>query len=106
MTRPHDRGDDIYAEPPGPYPAVPAAAGPQRRACRSCGRPVIYVRSKAAGVPVPLDAEPDDNGNVVLRGGMAVVVEHGLWDQAVETRYTRHAATCPAAKGRRGGRTS
>ena len=66
--------------------------------CRSCGAPIVWVRS-VNGVPMPLDADPVPDGNVYVRGGVGHVVA-GPMDLLFEadagtSLYTVHHATCP-----------
>ena len=61
--------------------------------CRSCGAPVIWVKTKA-GKNTPLDAEPRSDGNLEIVDGVALpalpLVEG--------PRYTNHFSRCPQAK--------
>lgn len=79
----------------------PLAQGP---VCRSCGAPIRWARTRA-GKAVPLDAEPADDGNVVLQeDGTARVLTRRQMDGGgvAAPRYTSHFATCPdAARHRR-----
>jgi hypothetical protein len=70
--------------------------------CRSCEAPIVWGKTRA-GRAMPLDAEPDPAGNVVLlANGTAVVLTA---DEAAERRLTfpeevrrmPHHATCPQA---------
>lgn len=70
-------------------------------ACRSCGAPVRWVIT-SRGKRMPLDAEPVDDGNVVLdmsdrNDPVAIVVppEQILVEDG--PRYVSHFATCPNA---------
>ncbi len=59
-------------------------------ACRSCRAPIRWART-VTGRAIPLNAEPDADGNVELVDGVASL---WLWrDGAV--RYMPHHATCP-----------
>jgi hypothetical protein len=64
--------------------------------CRTCGAEIRWMRTPA-GKAIPLDFEPDPDGNVVIRhrpaGAVAVVLGKGHPVQ--ETRYMPHHATCP-----------
>lgn len=68
--------------------------------CRSCGAPIIWART-LSGRNMPLDAEPNPEGNVVLARGLAIVREKPSFELAGEdegaTRHTSHFATCPNA---------
>lgn len=70
--------------------------------CQSCGAAIRWAKT-TKGKPIPLDAEPCDDGNVVLEANVAIVlgplerVQRGS-----ETRYVAHFSTCPnAAEHRR-----
>lgn len=65
-------------------------------ACRSCGAAIKWA-STPGGKPMPLDAKPNPDGNVILRGGHALVMgsQLGLFDG--ETLYASHFVTCPDA---------
>lgn len=71
--------------------------------CRSCDAEVRWART-SAGKRMPLDAEPDPNGNVELvgEGMMEVAVVHSQQSMGAGVRYMPHHATCPdAAEWRR-----
>lgn len=59
--------------------------------CRSCGTEIEWART-VRGVPIPLDIEPDDDGNLVLVNGVAraTIPE----DRGRPLRIS-HFATCP-----------
>lgn len=72
--------------------------------CSSCGAEISWVVSATSGVAMPLDAAPCADGNIVVSGGKAHVLNRSLFAaEAPETpRYKSHFATCPnAAKHRR-----
>jgi hypothetical protein len=59
--------------------------------CRTCHTPIIWAKTPS-GRPMPLDAEPSPQGNIVLRmDGIAIVGGEG------SLRYTSHFANCPQA---------
>jgi len=67
--------------------------------CRTCKAPVVWVEMASTGKRNPLDAEPRDDGNVMIRAdGKAVVVPQwsGMPDWPTE-RYVSHFSTCPDA---------
>lgn len=74
----------------------------ERRACGSCDAPIIWA-STVKGRPMPVDAEPDPDGNILLharpgRGPLAEVVPAGQ-DGLIAGEQLRlsHFATCPNA---------
>lgn len=70
---------------------------PEKGNCRSCGRPVLWVRSGVTGCLLPLDAEPDEGGNVVLADGLAYTLTGDLFEPQLEgPRYFNHMANCVA----------
>lgn len=66
--------------------------------CNSCGADIFWVRTKN-GARMPLDAMPALDGNLELRGNVAVFVTPDA--NAVESRYKSHFATCPNASQHR-----
>lgn len=71
--------------------------------CRSCGASIRWAITERSGKRIPVDPDPVDDGNLVLRdagGGdvIASVVAPGellLDDPGV--RFVSHFATCPHA---------
>lgn len=76
-----------------------------RSPCRSCGAPMIWLRSASTGNLMCLDAEPVADGNIVILDGKAVVRKGDLFEENIAAdapRYKSHHATCPdAAKYRK-----
>lgn len=68
---------------------------PDQAQCRSCGDPILWVKT-VNGYRMPLDAEPAENGNIVLLDGVA----HVRKDQT-GPRYLSHFATCIHAASHR-----
>lgn len=67
--------------------------------CKSCGTSIIWVRT-TTGKSMPLDADPHEDGNVVLMPAGAMVLTKELAEQGKKigsTRYRSHFATCPNA---------
>ena len=72
--------------------------------CRSCGAPILWAITGKASKPMPVDAEPSPDGNLVL-------TEDGAQSRAIvldkiQLRFARergealhcsHFATCPEA---------
>ena len=76
---------------------------PSPAPCRSCGAMLRWVRTRA-GKAMPLDAEPNPTGNVVLgEDGTARVLTRKQVEGGgiVGERYTSHFATCPNAERHR-----
>ena len=77
-------------------PQVPPADDkPGAGQCLLCGAAIIWRDHETTGRAMPIDAEPDDKGNVVL-------LDHGryrmlpLAERAPgQVRYTSHMGTCP-----------
>jgi len=62
--------------------------------CRSCGADIFFVTMES-GRSMPLDAEPCDDGNVIVdNSGRGHVMDGGHWTP----RFKSHFATCPEAK--------
>lgn len=66
--------------------------------CRSCGAEITWARTPA-NKAMPLDAEPNPAGNVMLADGGAQVLGplelSGLTDAEREELRMPHHATCP-----------
>lgn len=70
---------------------------PEKGNCRSCGAPMLWVRSATTGSLMPLDAEPCEDGNITLVDGLAHVHGKTLFEEPTspdEARYKSHFATC------------
>jgi hypothetical protein len=70
-------------------------------AARTCGARIFFAATpptpkKPAGSRMPLDPEPNPDGNVVLRDGYAHVLRKDEQPAAGEHRFMPHFATCPA----------
>lgn len=76
--------------------------------CRTCHRPIRWVRLLTSGRALPLDPLPVANGNVALEevdDGEFAARYVRLDDPYPGPRYRPHFATCPfAAAHRRSGR--
>lgn len=70
--------------------------------CRSCGAPVRWVET-SKGKKMPIDINPNPNGNVILIDGVAHYVKDDPFEKPEETakRYVSHFATCPNAQKHR-----
>jgi hypothetical protein len=69
--------------------------------CKSCARPIRWVKAKATNKMMPLDAVPVETGNIVVIDDLAVVFADAgeLWEMYPHhDRYVSHFATCPDAK--------
>jgi hypothetical protein len=67
--------------------------------CRSCHAPVRWVLT-AAGRRMPVDAEPDPAGLVLVQDGQAMMMDAPASREDLqpgEQTYTSHYATCPQA---------
>lgn len=73
---------------------------PDSSICRSCGAPVIWLTMRPGGRRMPVDAEPADDGNILvdLAALVGVVIPAtGLLEIPDEPFYLSHFATCPQA---------
>lgn len=73
--------------------------------CRACRATVLWVRMPSGKV-MPVDPEPDDDGNVAaMRDGRGVWIGHvlaaGERTLPYEKRFMTHFATCPPVIARR-----
>lgn len=67
--------------------------------CKSCGASIIWTTT-SAGRHMPVDADPVENGNIVLRQAGGEVMANVLrpWLRVEGERYHKtHFATCPQA---------
>lgn len=76
----------------------------ERSKCKSCDKPIVWLKHETTGKNHPVDADPSSMGNLVID------VENGTYRQAKEGeqfpagvwQYMSHFATCPdAAKFRK-----
>ena len=71
--------------------------------CKSCAAPIIWTVTHK-GNRMPVDAEPVEGGNVVLRrDGEALIAEypgkeHPSLFEDDGVRYVSHFSTCPEGK--------
>lgn len=68
-------------------------------ACRSCGGPIVFARSRATGKTMPFEAD-QMRGEWVLVNGEAIhegAPPRGDTPGDPVPRYTSHFATCPQA---------
>jgi hypothetical protein len=74
--------------------------------CRSCGAPILWAIASGSGKRMPLDAEPVEDGSLVVvrhryegSGQTIPIVEVVGEDEHLElVRFRSHFATCPDAK--------
>lgn len=60
--------------------------------CRECARPIRWAKT-SHGVPMPLDRDPVETGNIILTGTLALKVP--VRDLPIEgDAYTCHLDTC------------
>lgn len=70
--------------------------------CRSCGQPILWGKMTGTGATIPLDAEPDPDGNMVIVDGKVHINRGGMFEPIwTGPRYKAHFATCPHAKKHR-----
>lgn len=68
--------------------------------CKSCGAAITWAKT-ATGRRMPL--EPHENGNIIVRNGVVVIVQPGTVYEQDEppSLYQSHFASCPNAKTHR-----
>lgn len=66
-------------------------------ACKRCGQSIRWLRT-AAGKAMPVDAEPNDAGNVYLRDGLAHVLHKDETPPGDVALLMPHFATCSATR--------
>lgn len=65
--------------------------------CRSCKKPIRWVRMAGSGKANPLDLETRPDGNIVMdEEGEAVYVRKGM-DVGTADRFVSHFSTCEFA---------
>lgn len=101
--------------------------GEQTATCRSCKAAVVWTVTEKSGRPMPVDAEPVENGNLLLRHTAvgkppiahvvdaeeravlekqhAKRVEIGMHEDRPFTLFLSHFATCAQGNQWRKGRT-
>lgn len=73
-------------------------------ACRGCGAPIRWVRTEHGNL-MPIDPDPDPDGNVELvddLGEELVAIVHAQPTLTGGDRWMPHHATCPDADQFRG----
>ena len=70
---------------------------PEKKNCRSCDAPIFWLFNNLTGGLAPIDAVPDENGNIVILGDTHYAIVSGeLWDPLYDgPRHKNHFATCP-----------
>lgn len=76
---------------------------PNESRCTSCSAKILWVNSATSGRPMPLNAEPRANGNIVIIDGVGHVIGDDLMvsDTYDGPRYVSHFSTCPWAEKHR-----
>ena len=67
--------------------------------CKSCHAPIVWATTKRRKVPIPIDVEPRDDGNLVLvgEGPPFFARPPDLLLDRDEPKYVSHFASCPSA---------
>jgi hypothetical protein len=67
--------------------------------CRSCGAPIIWAMSSMTGKNMPLDAEPTDEGTMLLKDGIVTPEKRATLPFLATNpkRHMAHFAKCPQA---------
>ena len=73
-----------------------------RSTCRSCKKPIKWVKT-VAGKSMPIDAAPSLTGTLVLEGDH---VHTQRPEDRTGLRYVSHFATCPSSETHRKSRTA
>lgn len=69
--------------------------------CGTCGANIFWAQTEN-GKPMPIDAEPVANGNIIIRPALiAHYLAKAEQPPADVLRYVSHFATCPHAKQHR-----
>lgn len=69
--------------------------------CKKCGKECVWLKHKDTNKPAPIEAEPSENGNIYVRGGLYRMVskeEKQLFLEKRKPLYLNHFATCEFAK--------
>ncbi len=66
--------------------------------CRSCNAPIVWATHEHTGKAAPIDAEPDDTGNIVMENGEYRLIPVEDQDAHTGRLHLNHFATCPDAK--------
>ena len=74
----------------------------QIQKCKTCGADIFFARNQNAKY-IPINAQPDPAGNMVLEEGMILVIREGIDLFEDRPRYKSHSTSCPqSAPHRRG----
>ncbi len=63
--------------------------------CRSCGAAILWCKTEK-GKAMPVDAEPSENGNLIISGEICTVVKPSEVLPGIPL-FTSHFATCKQA---------
>lgn len=66
-----------------------------RSRCKGCNQPIIWRQSLASGKMMPIDPDPDPEGNVILSGIDGFRTLRSDEDRRGMTIYQSHFTTCP-----------
>ena len=70
--------------------------------CKSCGKEIFFARTVNNKI-IPINAQPCDDGNIVIENEVALVVREGIDLFEDRPKYKSHFVDCPqAAQHRRG----
>jgi hypothetical protein len=64
--------------------------------CKSCGAPIVWAFVPRTGRRMPVDADPVDDGNVILTRPSTSMAEAHVVAKGAGT-HVSHFATCPQA---------
>lgn len=67
--------------------------------CRSCNADIRWVKMES-GKRMPIDAQPSEQGNIVIEGDWQigrVLTKEDLAQPATSPRFLSHFASCPHA---------
>lgn len=68
--------------------------------CQSCKASIFFAKSATTGRLMPINADPAEDGNIVVLDGVAHTKNGDLFEEMVPDdlpRYKSHFATCPSA---------
>lgn len=66
--------------------------------CRDCGAPIRWARWVRTGKAVPINPEPDAEGNFLVDGDVVQAYAYATSQERKGERYTVHLDTCPKRK--------
>jgi len=75
--------------------------------CEKCGKAILWLNHKTSGRPAPIEAEPNEKGNILIKGNEYRVAKRDEIQKANEIGhplFLNHFAACEFAQSFRKGK--